>query len=63
MSIRHGRRNGEQSVESKRIAGDERNAIWRALNPKQQLAELNTRLGIGQGATRQRKLLAAKGVA
>lgn len=63
MSLRHGRQQGETTIEQRRVEGEARNVAWRALNPKQQLAELNTRLGVGLGATRQRKLLAARGVA
>jgi hypothetical protein len=38
----------------------ERNVAWRALSPADQLASLDRRLGVGIGAARQRKLLAAK---
>lgn len=34
-----------------------RNERWRSLSPEQQLAELDLRFGVGQGAGRQRKRL------
>ena len=38
----------------------ERNARWSSLTPSEKLASLDSRLGTGVGATRQRKLLAAE---
>jgi len=46
--------------DQKRIEGEVRNDAWRKLSAKEKLADLNRRLGNGIGATRQRKLLAAK---
>jgi len=47
-------------TEFKRTKGAERDAKWRALSPKEQLAELDKRLGVGVGAVKQRKRIAAK---
>ncbi len=44
--------------EERTAAGAARNALWQALTPTAQLMDLDTRLGAGKGATRQRKLLA-----
>jgi len=43
--------------EQKRIEGQVRNEAWRALSTSEKLADLDRRLGKGQGARRQRKLL------
>jgi hypothetical protein len=42
----------------KRAEGAVRNAAWQALTPAAKLAELDRRLGPGQGARRQRAKLA-----
>ena len=42
--------------------GAERNARWAGLSPAQQRKELDTRLGPGVGATRQRRKLLAEEV-
>lgn len=44
-------------LEMRRSEAAQRNAEWRKLSPKEQLDTLDTRLGVGKGATRQRKLL------
>lgn len=44
-------------LEQKKIEGEARNVEWRKLSAKQQLAELNRRLGAGIGAVRQREKL------
>jgi hypothetical protein len=36
----------------------EREAAWRALSPKEQLAVIDRRLGVGQGAKKQRARIA-----
>jgi hypothetical protein len=46
--------------EDKVREGAERNEAWRKLTPSQQLADLNRRLGLQCGATRQRKKLEGK---
>jgi hypothetical protein len=46
----------EEQEEMRRV----RNAVWRKLSPRQQLAELDRRLGEGIGATKQRAKIAAK---
>lgn len=43
--------------EEKKAEGEVRNAEWRKLTPAQQLADLDARLGVGVGATRQRAKL------
>lgn len=40
-------------------AADERAEHWNALSPAKQLSELDRRLGVGIGATRQRARLSA----
>lgn len=45
--------------ELKRVEGAERNAYWQSLSPVEQLRSLDTRLGKGIGAKRQRAKLAA----
>jgi hypothetical protein len=45
------------AVDARRIAGDARNTAWRALTVAEKVASLNTRLGAGVGATRQRRAL------
>lgn len=42
----------------KRAEAVERNAAWAELSPQKQLAELDRRLGKGQGARKQRARLA-----
>ena len=44
-------------LEERRSEATQSNAEWRKLSPKEQLEALDTRLGVGKGATRQRKLL------
>src|SRR5436309_7343167 len=46
-----------KSDEQKRDEAEMRNAAWRALAAEQQLADLDERLGNGQGARRQRARL------
>ena len=46
-----------KSKELKRREGEVRNAEWAALTPKEKLASLDTRLGKGKGAKRQREKL------
>jgi hypothetical protein len=46
--------------EQRRVEGEERNAAWRELTPQEQLASLDTRLGKGIGAKRQRAKLEGK---
>lgn len=52
--------NGRADRERRRNEAEARNAIWAALTPQQQLAELDKRFGAGKGATKQRKKLAKK---
>ena len=44
----------KRSNNEKRSEADARNERWASLTPKQQLAELDLRLGIGVGAAKQR---------
>ena len=44
--------------EDKRAEARERDAAWSALSPEQQLANLDSRLGKGKGAKRQRARIA-----
>lgn len=44
--------------EQRRVEGEERNAEWRTLSPAQQLSYLDSMLGNGVGAKRQRAKLA-----
>jgi hypothetical protein len=46
--------------ELKNKLAQERNELWRKLTPEQQLKELDLRLGIGIGATRQRAKIISK---
>lgn len=46
-----------ERYEEKVAEGKVRNDAWRKLSPAKQLQELDLRLGVGQGATRQRKKL------
>jgi hypothetical protein len=41
-------------IEQKRREGEARNEYWRELSPADQLRVLDRRLGVGQGAKRQR---------
>jgi hypothetical protein len=43
-----------------RIANDERVAAWRLLTPAQQIASLDSRLGVNIGATKQRRMINAR---
>lgn len=43
----------------KQREGEIRNDYWRSLTPKEQLADLDRRLGKDQGAARQRQKLTA----
>lgn len=47
-----------KSREQKRREGEERNEVWRSLTTGEKLADLDRRLGKGQGAKRQREKLA-----
>lgn len=47
-----------ERYEEKVAEGKARNEAWRKLSPAKQLQELDLRLGVGKGATRQRKKLA-----
>lgn len=60
LSLRKSFRYGQISPEQYATELVERNAAWQALTPEAQLADLDRRLGAGQGATRQRKLIAAE---
>ena len=42
----------------RRIEGHERNLAWQKLTPAQRIASLDARLGVGQGAKKQRAKLA-----
>lgn len=44
-------------VEGRREIGEKRNEKWRQLSPQKQLAELDSRLGKGVGAVKQRAKL------
>jgi len=44
----------------RRAAAEKRQATWAALSPKEQLADLDRRLGAGVGAVKQRARLAKK---
>ncbi len=57
----HGRtqRRGRGCKDERRKAGEERNAKWAVLTPAQKIAVLDTVLGKGQGAKRQREKLAS----
>ena len=46
--------------ELKNKLAQEQNELWRKLTPEQQLKELDLRLGIGIGATRQRAKIISK---
>ena len=46
-----------QARASRRTAGDARNTAWRALSFVAQVASLDSRLGVGIGAVRQRAKL------
>ena len=46
-----------KSKEQKRLEGEVRNEAWRALSTAEKLADLNRRLGLRCGATRQRRKL------
>ena len=46
--------------EELRKAAELRNEAWRAKSPKEQLEELDKRLGVGVGAKKQRARLEAK---
>jgi len=46
--------------QTKRDEATERQQVWAALSPKQQLADLDRRLGEGVGAVKQRARLAEK---
>lgn len=49
------------AVRERRLAViEDRLAAWQGLTPREQLAELDRRLGPGQGATKQRAKIAAK---
>lgn len=50
----------DTSRETKRQEGIERNAAWAKLTNAQKLVCLDNRLGVGQGAKRQREKLAPK---
>jgi hypothetical protein len=60
LSLRKTFRYGQISPEQYATELVERNAAWKSLTPEAQLADLDRRLGVGQGATRQRKLIAAR---
>lgn len=47
-------------MNQKALEEEARLAAWRALTPTAQLADLDARLGVGVGAVRQRKMLAAR---
>lgn len=59
LPLRKAFRYGQISPEQYTAELAERNAAWRSLTPEAQLADLDRRLGVGRGATRQRKLIAA----
>lgn len=46
--------------EARRKSAEARNAAWQAKAPKQQLAELDRRLGAGVGAKKQRARIAKR---
>ena len=56
MSIRNSKIRRSQRKDE----AEKRNQVWKQLTPKQQLALLDTRLGKGIGATKQRKRLQAQ---
>lgn len=47
-----------QTLDQRRLDNQSRIAAWQALSAAQQLLALDARLGVGQGAQRQRKRLA-----
>lgn len=49
--------------EARKKAAEEREAFWRGMSPKEQLAALDARLGKGQGAAKQRARLAKAALA
>lgn len=58
----NGSKHPERDLALKKIRveqGDERNTAWRALSNEQKLADLDTRLGSGVGAKRQRTRIAS----
>ena len=49
----------QSAKDARRTAGDARNAAWRALTVSEKVQSLDTRLGVGVGAQRQRRALGA----
>lgn len=49
-----------EKLEKKRTEAAERTARWEALSTKEKIADLDRRLGKGQGAVKQRARLAAQ---
>lgn len=55
-----GSRNNPVNIELKRREASERNSAWQALTLSAQLAQLDVRLGKGEGAKKQRAKIAAR---
>ncbi len=60
LTLRQSFRFGQVSAEQYATELVERNAAWKSLTPEAQLADLDRRLGVGQGAKRQRAVIAAR---
>ena len=60
LTTRQSFRYGQISAEQYAADIAERNAAWSSLTPEAQLADLDRRLGVGQGAKRQRAVIAAR---
>lgn len=55
MKPRRGIARNSERREERRKNAEQRNQEWQKLTPAQQLAELDARLGVGQGAKKQRQ--------
>lgn len=51
-------RRSQERKANRVAAAEQRSAAWRGLTPQRQLAELDKRLGVGQGAAKQRARIA-----